>query len=135
MRRSIFTDDHELFRHSVRTFIEREVTPNFERWDRDGIVDRELFTSAGATGFLGIDAPEQFGGGGVEDFCYNAIISEEFAYAGAAPAGIGITLHNDVCLPYFLSLTNEEQKQRWLPKFASGEIRGGNRHDRTWHWL
>jgi len=66
MRRSIFTDDHELFRQSVRTFIEREVTPNFERWDRDGIVDRELFTAAGATGFLGIDAPEQFGGGGVE---------------------------------------------------------------------
>jgi alkylation response protein AidB-like acyl-CoA dehydrogenase len=103
MRRSIFTEDHELFRQSVRTFIEREVTPNFERWDRDGIVDRELFTAAGAAGFLAIDAPEKFGGGGVEDFSYNAIISEEFAYAGAAPAGIGITLHNDICLPYFLS--------------------------------
>lgn len=122
MRRSIFTEDHELFRQSVRTFIEREVTPNFERWDRDGIVDRELFTAAGAAGFLGIDAPEEFGGGGVEDFRYNAIINEEFAYSGAAPAGIGITLHNDVCLPYFLSLTTEEQKQRWLPGICSGEL-------------
>ncbi len=122
MRRSIFTEDHELFRQSVRTFIEREVTPNFERWDRDGIVDRELFTAAGAAGFLGMDAPEQFGGGGVEDFRYNAVISEEFAYSGAAPAGIGITLHNDVCLPYFLSLTTDEQKQRWLPGICSGEL-------------
>ena len=122
MRRSIFTDDHELFRQSVRTFIEREVTPNFERWDRDGIVDRELFTAAGAAGFLGIDAPEQFGGGGVEDFRYNTVISEEFAYAGAAPPGIGITLHNDVCLPYFLSLTTDEQKQRWLPGICSGNL-------------
>lgn len=122
MRRTIFTGDHELFRQSVRTFIEREVTPNFERWDRDGIVDRELFTSAGAAGFLAMDAPEAFGGGGVEDFRYNAIISEEFAYSGAAPAGIGITLHNDVCLPYFLSLTTDEQKQRWLPGICSGEL-------------
>jgi len=122
MRRTIFTEEHDLFRQSVRTFIEREVAPNFERWDHDGIVDRTLFTAAGSAGFLGIDAPEQFGGGGVEDFRYNTIINEEFAYSGFAPSGLGITLHNDVCLPYFLSLTTEDQKQRWLPGICSGEL-------------
>ena len=122
MRRTIFTEEHDLFRQSVRTFIEREVAPNFERWDRDGIVDRTLFTLAGDAGFLGIDAPEQFGGGGVEDFRYNTIVNEEFTYSGFAPSGLGITLHNDVCLPYFLSLTTENQKQRWLPGICSGEL-------------
>ena len=122
MRRTIFTEEHDLFRQSVRTFIEREVAPNFERWDHDGIVDRSLFTAAGSAGFLGIDAPEQFGGGGVEDFRYNTIINEEFAYSGFAPSGLGITLHNDVCLPYFLSLTTESQKNRWLPGICSGEL-------------
>ena len=122
MQRTLFTEEHDLFRQSVQTFIEREVAPNFERWDRDGIVDRELFTAAGAAGFLAIDAPERFGGGGVEDFRYNAIINEEFAYSGMAPAGLGITLHNDICLPYFLSLTTDDQKQRWLPGICSGEL-------------
>jgi len=122
MRRTLFNEEHDLFRTSVRTFIEREVTPNFDRWDQAGIVDRTLFTAAGAAGFLGIDAPERFGGGGVQDFRYNAIINEEFAYSGAAPAGIGITLHNDVCLPYFLSLATEEQQQRWMPGICSGEL-------------
>ena len=122
MRRTLFNEEHDLFRTSVRTFIEREVTPNFDCWDQAGIVDRTLFTAAGAAGFLGIDAPERFGGGGVQDFRYNAIINEEFAYSGAAPAGIGITLHNDVCLPYFLSLATEEQQQRWMPGICSGEL-------------
>ena len=122
MRRAIFTDEHDLFRQSVQTFIEREVAPNFEQWDRDGIVDRELFIAAGAAGFLAIDAPEEFGGGGVDDFRYNAIINEEFGYSGMAPAGLGITLHNDICLPYFLSLATDEQKQRWLPGICSGRL-------------
>jgi len=122
MRRTLFTEDHELFRRSVRTFIEREVAPHFDRWEREGIVDRSMFLAAGAAGFLGMDAPEQFGGGGIEDFGYNAVLGEEFAYSGMTSAGIGITLHNDICLPYFLSLANEEQKRRWLPQICSGEL-------------
>lgn len=122
MIRKVFTEDHELFRQSFRTFIEREITPNFERWEQAGIVDRSMFTAAGASGFLGIDAPEEFGGGGVDDFRYNFVISEELAYAGVASAGMGITLHNDVCLPYFLNLTTDEQKRRWLPGICSGEL-------------
>jgi alkylation response protein AidB-like acyl-CoA dehydrogenase len=122
MKRTVFTEDHELFRQSFRTFVEREITPNFERWEQAGIVDRSMFTAAGASGFLGIDAPEQYGGGGVDDFRYNFVISEELAYAGVASAGMGITLHNDVCLPYFLNLTTDAQKERWLPGICSGEL-------------
>ncbi|CAM8628444.1 CaiA Acyl-CoA dehydrogenases [Acidimicrobiia bacterium] len=122
MIRKVFTEDHELFRQSFRTFVEREITPNFKRWEQAGIVDRSMFTAAGASGFLGIDAPEEFGGGGVDDFRYNFVISEELAYAGVASAGMGITLHNDVCLPYFLNLTTDEQKRRWLPGICSGEL-------------
>jgi len=81
-----------------------------------------MFLAAGAAGFLGMDAPEQFGGGGIEDFGNNAVLGEEFAYSGMTSAGIGITLHNDICLPYFLSLANEEQKRRWLPQICSGEL-------------
>lgn len=122
MKRKVFTEDHELFRQSFRIFVEREITPNFERWEQAGIVDRSLFTAAGASGFLGIDAPEEFGGGGVDDFRYNFVMGEELAYAGVASAGLGITLHNDVCLPYFLNLTTDEQKRRWLPGICAGAL-------------
>ena len=122
MRRTIFTDEHEMFRDSVRQFIAKEITPNVDQWERDGIVPRELFAAAGAAGFLGTDVPEPYGGGGVEDFRYNLVIGEEVQRAGAGGAGLGITLHNDVCLPYFLSLCTDEQKQRWLPGIVSGEL-------------
>ncbi len=122
MRRTLFTDEHEQFRTSVRTFIDRELSPHMDRWERDGVADRELFTKAGAAGFLGIDVPEELGGGGVRDFRYNQIICEEVQRAGAGGAGLGLTLHNDICMPYFLSLANEEQKQRWLPGMCSGEL-------------
>lgn len=122
MRRTIFNEEHDMFREAVRQFVSREITPNVETWEREGIVPRDLFTAAGSAGFLGMDVPEAYGGGGVEDFRYNQIIGEEVQAAGAGGAGLGITLHNDVCLPYFLSLTTEEQKQRWLPGICSGEL-------------
>jgi len=122
MRRTIFTEEHEMFRDSFRQFVAKEITPNVEQWEKDGIVSRELFTAAGSSGFLGIDVPEEHGGGGVDDFRYNLIIGEEVQRAGAGGAGLGLTLHNDVCLPYFLSLCTEEQKQRWLPGICSGEL-------------
>ena len=106
----------------MRTFLQREVADNVEDWEAAEIVPRSLFTAAGAGGFLGMAIPEEYGGGGVEDFRFNAIIGEEFARAAAGAAGLGLTLHNDICLPYFLSLANEEQKGRWLPGIASGEL-------------
>ncbi|MDG3014888.1 acyl-CoA dehydrogenase family protein [Speluncibacter jeojiensis] len=122
MRRSLFDSDHEAFRDSFRTFLQREVVPHVDEWDAAGIVSRELFAKAGAGGFLGMAIPEEFGGGGVEDFRFNTVIGEEFAAAGAGAIGLGLTLHNDICLPYYLSLCNDEQKRRWLPGIAAGEL-------------
>jgi len=122
MKRTIFHDDHDLFRDSFRQFLAKHVVPSYERWEAEGIVDRELFTAAGEAGFIGFGAPEEFGGGGVRDFRYNAIIAEEIQYADAGAAGLGLTLHTDICLPYFLDLTTDEQKARWLPGIISGEL-------------
>ncbi|MFN0029451.1 MAG: acyl-CoA dehydrogenase family protein [Acidimicrobiales bacterium] len=122
MQRTIHEADHELFRQSFRAFVAKEMLPHFADWEAAGIVDRELFKRAGDAGFLCMDAPEQYGGGGVKDFRYNQIISEEFQYAGVGGAGGGITLHNDICLPYYLNLANEEQLGRWLPGICSGEL-------------
>ncbi|MCU0312366.1 MAG: acyl-CoA dehydrogenase family protein [Acidimicrobiales bacterium] len=122
MERTLFDADHELFRESFRAFVAKEISPHTEEWDAAGIVDRSLFTAAGAHGFLAMAAPEEYGGGGVDDYRYNQVIGEEMAYAGVGGAGLGITLHNDICLPYFLTLTSDEQKARWLPGIASGEL-------------
>ena len=122
MRRLLFDDEHELFRDSVRRFIASDVAPRNDEWERAGIVDRDLFLGAGKHGFLGMAAPSEHGGGGVDDFRYNLIIGEEVQRAGVNAAGLGWTLHNDICLPYFLSLCNDEQKARWLPGICSGEL-------------
>ena len=122
MQRTLFDDTHDAFRDSFSTFLEREVAPHRNRWEEAGIVDRELFVSAGANGFIGIDVPEEYGGGGVKDFRFNQVIAEEIQRADVNAAGLGLTLHNDVCLPYFLNLTNDEQKVRWLPGICSGEL-------------
>ena len=122
MQRTLFDDDHELFRDSVRSFIAAELVPHHEAWEAAGIVDRELFKKAGALGFLGMAVPEEHGGGGVADFRYNVVIAEEIQRAGVNAAGLGWTLHNDICLPYFLTLCTDEQKARWLPGICSGEL-------------
>ncbi len=122
MRRTLFAEEHELFRQSVRTFVEKEIAPHHLAWEAAGTVPRELFLAAGALGFLCMSVPEEYGGGGAEDFRYNLIIGEEVQRAGVAGSGLGLTLHNDICLPYFLSLATEEQKARWLPGMCSGEL-------------
>jgi alkylation response protein AidB-like acyl-CoA dehydrogenase len=122
MRRRLFEAEHDAFRDSVRAFLDKEVIPHLAVWEAEGIVPRELFRRAGATGFLGMAIPEEFGGGGVADFRFNAVLGEEVMHAGAAAAGLGLTLHNDICLPYFLDLATEEQRRRWLPGIASGEL-------------
>ncbi len=122
MERTLFDEEHELFRDSFRRFVADEITPNLDHWEAEGIADRSLFANAGRHGFLGMAVPEAHGGGGVNDFRYNQVVIEEVQAAGAGGAGLGLTLHNDICLPYFLSLTTEEQKARWLPGIASGEL-------------
>jgi alkylation response protein AidB-like acyl-CoA dehydrogenase len=122
VQRTLFDDEHELFRDSVRRFIATEVAPHNDEWERAGVVDRSLFTGAGTHGFLGMAAPVEHGGGGVDDFRYNLVIAEEVQRGVVNAAGLGWTLHNDICLPYFLSLCTPEQQARWLPGICSGEL-------------
>ncbi len=120
MQRSLYEPEHDAFRDSVRAFCEKHIAPHHAAWEKDGIVPRELWLEAGKQGLLGTDVPEQYGGGGVKDFRYNAIVGEEVVNVGGS--GVGFTLHNDVTAPYLLKLGTDEQKQRWLPGFVSGEI-------------
>ena len=122
MSRAIFEADHDLFRETVRSFIQSEVAPNVPKWEAAGKVDKEMFRQAGEAGLLGMAVPEDHGGGGVDDFRFNAVIIEELMAGDAFASGMCITLHNDVVLPYFLELCTEEQKERWYPGLVSGEL-------------
>lgn len=121
-QRSIYDSDHEQFRDIVHHFSEKHGRPNAERWDAEGKVDRWLFTEAAAAGILGFAIPEQYGGGGVDDFRFNAVMGEELARNPVSSGLACIALQNDIVFPYFLDLTTEEQKQRWLPGIAAGEL-------------
>ncbi|MFF3664059.1 acyl-CoA dehydrogenase family protein [Microtetraspora malaysiensis] len=120
MQRDLFEDEHLLFRQTVREFLAREVVPHHPQWEKDGIVPREVWKKAGEIGMFGFSVPEQYGGSGITDFRYNAVVVEEIIRAGAS--GLGFSLHNDVMAPYFVDLTDDEQKERWLPGFVSGEL-------------
>ncbi|HUA75726.1 MAG TPA: acyl-CoA dehydrogenase family protein [Solirubrobacteraceae bacterium] len=125
MRRNLFEDLHEDFRASFRTFLQREVLGEegrYGQWEREGLIPREVFARAGGGGFLGMAVPERYGGAGAEDFRLNLVIGEECQRAGVGGFGLGITLHNDISLPYFLSYCNEQQRERWLPGIVSGEL-------------
>lgn len=119
-RRALYDDEHEAFRDSFRSFLESRVVPQYAQWERDGIVPRKVFREAGDLGFLGMEIPAEYGGGGVSDFRFNAVIAEEIARTGTV--SVGINLHNDICVPYFLAYANDEQRARWLPGLASGEL-------------
>jgi alkylation response protein AidB-like acyl-CoA dehydrogenase len=120
--RTLFDDSHRLFRQSFRRFVQDEMLPRNAEWEKAGIVDRGLFLEAGRHGFLGMAVPEEYGGAGIDDFRFNLVIAEELARAGLQGAGLGITLHNDIVLPYLLRYTTPEQKRRWLPGVVSGEL-------------
>ncbi|HVX69675.1 MAG TPA: acyl-CoA dehydrogenase family protein [Mycobacteriales bacterium] len=120
MQRDLYTEDHDAFRDTARGFVERYISPHHDEWEKDGVVDRGVWVEAGKHGLLGFEIEEQYGGGGVHDFRYNAVLSEELIRAGAS--GVGFGLHNDVSAPYFDRLATPEQKERWLPKFCSGEL-------------
>ncbi len=119
MERTIFSEEHELFRRSFRQFIEREVKPDQEKWRENGIVDREAWRKAGAQGFLCPWLEEEYGGSG-GDFLHSVIVTEEMSriYEG----GFAMGLHSDIVVPYIHTFGTEEQKKRWLPGCASGEL-------------
>jgi alkylation response protein AidB-like acyl-CoA dehydrogenase len=119
VQRTLFEPEHDLFRQSVRRFVERSITPHHAEWERAGRVPRELWLEAGALGFLGMAIPEADGGPGVPDFRFSVVLIEELARAGAT--GPAFTLHNDVVLPYLLQLATPEQRRRWLPGVLTGE--------------
>lgn len=122
MQRTIFDPDHRIFRESVEHFVATEIVPNHARWTADGKVDKAMFRAAGQQGLLGMAIPEQYGGGGIDDFRYNAVINEVVTSSGAAASGLCITLHNDICIPYFLSYGTQEQRDRWFPGLVSGNL-------------
>ena len=119
MRRTIFTEEHEQFRDTARSYYLRECAPYAERWERDGQVSRAAWAAAGKAGLIGWQFPEEYGGQGIWDFRYNAIMAEEMA--ATSSVGIGLGLQNDVIPPYLTHLTTPEQKARWLPGVTSGE--------------
>ena len=122
MDRKHFDDDHLAFGEAFRSFVDKELVPHYLDWEKAGVAPREVFAEAGKSGFLGMAIPEEYGGGGVNDFRFNQALDEQVALAGITGTGLGITLHNDTCLPYFLTYANEEQRQRWLPGIVSGEL-------------
>jgi alkylation response protein AidB-like acyl-CoA dehydrogenase len=120
MEQHLYGEEHAAFRDLVRSFTEKHIVPHHSRWEDEGMVDRELWLRAGEAGLLGMDMPAAYGGGDQLDFRFNAVLDEELVRAGAS--GVGFGLHNDVVGPYLRELATEEQKQRWLPGFCSGEI-------------
>jgi len=122
MDRHLFELEHEEFRAGFRRFLEKELVPYADEWEHAGIVPRDIFAKAGRHGFLGFSAPYEYGGAGIEDFRYNVVIAEEVQRAGVNAPAQGLILQNDVCLPYFLRLASDAQKQRWLPGITSGEL-------------
>lgn len=119
MRRTVYDSDHESFRKTIRQFLESEVVPHYDEWLADGQAPREFYRKLGELGVFGIEVPEEYGGAGIESFKYSAIETEEVHRAGVSLGGSGV--HVGLCLPYILKLATEEQKQRWLPPFVSGE--------------
>lgn len=120
----IYQDEHLEFRQAFATFVDREMVPYRDVWEEAGVVDKALFRKAGEQGYLGFAIPEEFGGLGFDDFRYNAVMLEVLQDRGLSGAGLGLTLHNDIVLPYLLSLGTPEQRQRWLPAMVSGEAVG-----------
>ncbi|CNG54801.1 acyl-CoA dehydrogenase [Mycobacterium tuberculosis] len=120
MRRTVFNEDHEAFRDTIRAFIEAEVAPVYPDWENAGHPPRDFYHKLGELGVFGIQVPEEYGGAGETSFKYQAVVSEECARAGVSFGGYGV--HVNLVLPYLLKYGNEEQKKRWLPAFVSGEM-------------
>ncbi|MFA4930196.1 MAG: acyl-CoA dehydrogenase family protein [Patulibacter sp.] len=121
MKREIYDEDHEAFRASVREFLDRSVIPHVEQHATDKAIPREFWREAGRQGFLGLEIPEEYDGAGAGDYRFNAVLLEELNKVNAA-LGSCVGIHADITAPYLVELGTEEQKRRWLPGVASGEI-------------
>ncbi|MCU0277847.1 MAG: acyl-CoA dehydrogenase family protein [Candidatus Nanopelagicales bacterium] len=121
MKRTIYTEDHEAFRASARTWLEREVSPRLEEFIEAKAIPRDVWISAGKMGFLGLEIPEQYGGSEAGDYRFNAVLSEELSRVSAALSSC-LGIHADIVAPYLADLCTDEQKERWLPRFCSGEL-------------
>jgi acyl-CoA dehydrogenase len=117
--RNLYDSDHEMFRDSLRKFLEVEAMPHHEQWEKDGMVSNEIWLKAGEQGFLCPMIPEEYGGLAT-DFRYNCIVNEEIGRSGCT--GLGWTLHNDITVPYIVRYGSEEQKKKYLPRFITGEL-------------
>ncbi len=121
MQRTLFDDDHDEFRKSVQTFVARTIVPDHDQMIAGRSIDRSVWLEAGKQGFLGLDVPEKYGGNAAGDFRFNAVFAEELAKVSVALASC-MTIHTDVVAPYLLDLGTDEQKERWLPGFCTGEL-------------
>ncbi|CDQ44782.1 acyl-CoA dehydrogenase family protein [Mycolicibacterium neoaurum] len=124
MKRSLYEADHEAYRDTVREFLAREVVPHQHDWDEQRWIDRSVFARAAKSGIYALQVPETYGGSGEADYRYRMIVCEEIARINALSFGLTVSLQDDLVLHYLLDLTNDEQKQRWLPGFAAGELIG-----------
>ena len=122
--RTLFTEEHELFRESVKAFIAKEISPYNSTWEKNKMVSRESWLKLGENGFLGLQAPEKYGGMNLQDFRYNAIFIEELGLSGCSGPAIGYPLHSDIVMPYLLHYATEEAKEKYLPKMILGEYIG-----------
>ncbi len=118
MRRKLFEESHLAFADAVSAFVAKEVLPHYEAWEAAGIIDRDAWRAAGKAGLLGLSVPEEYGGGGNDDYRYNAVVCEGIE----GTPGLAIPLHSEVVGPYLTELCTEEQKARWLPGFCSGDL-------------
>lgn len=124
MRSHFFTDDHQLYRETVREFLEREVTPHYPDWEQAGWIDRDVYTKAAEQGIYGLRIPERYGGADEHDYRFRMVVAEEVARAHATSFGVTLSVQDDLVLNYLLDLTTPEQRDRWLPRYAKGRLIG-----------
>lgn len=120
--RTIYNEEHLMFRDMVVDFIAKEIAPYHAQWEKDKIMPREVWTKAGAQGLLAMQVPEQYGGLGIDDYRFNAIVTEELGRSGFTGPGIGFQVHSDIAVPYLVKYGNEEIKQAYLPGMVTGEL-------------
>jgi alkylation response protein AidB-like acyl-CoA dehydrogenase len=124
LERDLYTDDHEQYREAVKTFLTRSVVPHHARWEAERWIDRSVFVEAARQGVYGLQIPEEFGGAGESDYRYRMITAEEIAKVHALSFALTVSLQDDLVLHYLIDLTTDNQKRRWLPGFATGQLIG-----------
>src|SRR5581483_4521156 len=124
MDRDIYDEDHRVFREMVRELATHEIGPHREKWEQEGLVARSAWEVAGAHGLIGFAAPEEFGGGGTSDFRYRMVVIEELCAADASSFNAGLSVQDDLVMPYLLELGTEGQKRRWVPLMCAGTVIG-----------